>query len=229
VAVQVETIPLLALPAVLFPGTFLPIDLHHISHPELVAECLEEGKELGVILTAFEPGSATPAVPYTVGCFATVAFLLYQNETPTSAVLYGDRRLRLLEMVPDTPMPVGRIEVLDEFEGPHAKQRSRQASQLFQRYLGLIRQRYQADVTSVPLPDDPTAASYLLASALYLPLDTKQRWLETASATLRLEAELAYLTDECDRLTTFLALAHSGRHHYTLPDPNLYLSKISLN
>lgn len=228
-SVQAETIPLLTLPAVLFPGTFLPLDLGHDHQQRLVADCMEEERSLGVMLAPSETGGHHPTVPCTVGCMASVAFLLYQNEQPVSAVLFGERRIRLMDILHHEPYPVGRIEVMDEFDGPHAQQRSKQASHLFQHYLGLIRQRYQADLTSVPLPDDPTTASYLLASALYLPLDTKQRWLETATAASRLEAELAYLNNECERLSTFLALTQHTEHHYILPDPEAYLAMISLN
>ncbi|HOS43630.1 MAG TPA: hypothetical protein PK794_08075, partial [Armatimonadota bacterium] len=124
---------------------------------------------------------------------------------------------------------LGCAAMMDELDGVNAQQRTRQAGRVFQQYLSLIRQRYQADITHVPLPDDPTAASYLLASALYVSVETKQHWLESATAALRLEAELAYLTDECERLTTFLTLTRGQRHAYTLPDYEHLAGMISLN
>ena len=44
-------IPLLPLPAVLFPGTFLPLQLHDDGHRALVRECVDRSEQLGVVLT----------------------------------------------------------------------------------------------------------------------------------------------------------------------------------
>ena len=81
----------------------------------------------------------------------------------------------------------------------------------------------------MPLPDDPVIASYLLAAVLYLPLETKQRWLESASAALRLKEELAFLNTECERLATILALSQHTQRKYAAPDSHLFTSVISMN
>ncbi len=226
---EFEAIPLLTLPAVLFPGTFLPIELHEPDQRALLGECMDSSRHLGVVYTHPDTAGAPVSLPSTIGCKASVAFLLHQNEQPMHAILFGEHRIRLTEVSQQEPYPTGLAEMLDELDGVNARQRTRQAGRIFQQYLSLIRQRYQADITNVPLPDDPTAASYLLASALYVPLETKQRWLESATAALRLEAELAYLTEECERLTTFLTLTRGHRHAYTIPDYEHFAGMISLN
>ncbi|HOF86767.1 MAG TPA: LON peptidase substrate-binding domain-containing protein [Armatimonadota bacterium] len=226
---ELEAIPLLTLPAVLFPGTFLPIALHEHGQRALLSACTESSRRLGVVYAHPDAAGAPLSPPSSVGCLASVAFLLHQNEQPMHAILFGEHRIRLTEISQQAPYPLGCAAMMDELDGVNAQQRTRQAGRVFQQYLSLIRQRYQADITHVPLPDDPTAASYLLASALYVSVETKQHWLESATAALRLEAELAYLTDECERLTTFLTLTRGQRHAYTLPDYEHLAGMISLN
>ncbi len=225
---EIQTIPLLALPAVLFPGTFLPIELHEPGQRELLSSCSEASAPLGVVYAHSDITGAPPSLHSSIGCMASVAFLLYQHEQPIHAILLGERRVRLTEILQQDPYPTGAIEIIDDVDGVNAQHRTKQASRIFQRYLSLIRQRYQADISSVPLPDDPTAASYLLASALYLPQEMKQRWLESATAALRLEAELAYLTGECERLSIFLTLIRTQQHTYSLPDSEVFSGMISL-
>lgn len=222
-------IPLLPLPAVLFPGTFLPVQIVEARHQELLHACAADHQHLGVILTPGKIGGHSPAA-CTVGCVASVTLLLDSEEDQSSnVVLYGEQRMRVMEFTRQDPYSKGCIEMLEEYPGLHAERRTKQASTLFQRYLELIRHRYQAQVTNLPLPDDPVMASYLLAAVLFLPLETKQRWLESASAALRLQEELAYLHAECDKITTILALSHHTQHSYAVPDMQLFANFISPN
>ncbi len=224
-------IPLLPLPAVLFPGTFLPLQFDEDGQRDLVRECVDRSGQLGVVLTPGDTGGTRMSVPCTTGCLATVALLLYEDdrEQPVSAVLYGERRMRVVDYVQQDPYLTGRIELLDDYSGHNAERRITRATELFERYLDLIRRRYHTEVVNLPLPHDPIMASYLLASVLYLPLETKQRWLESASAAHRLDEQLAYLSAECDKLAMSLQLSQFTHHVYTIPDYRLYLRYIGGN
>jgi Lon protease-like protein len=226
-------IPLLPLPAVLFPGTFLPVQLHDEGHRALVRECVDRSEQLGVVLAPGDAGGARASVPCTTGCLATVALLLYEDEhdqdQPISVVLYGERRMRVVDFVQQDPYLTGHVELLDDYSGQQAERRIVRATALFERYLDLVRQRYDTDVVNLPLPNDPIMASYLLASVLYLPLETKQRWLESASAVHRLDEQLAYLDAECDKLAMSLQLSQFTHHVYTIPDHRLYVRYVGGN
>ncbi len=200
-------IPLISLPAVLFPGTFLPLQLPEQKHRDLLNRCVDGNEYLGVVLNPGQAGPGRPAVPYTTGCLASVALMLADGEESNSVVLYGEQRMRVVDFEQQTDHFAGHVEMLKDYSGLHAQRRTKQAAQFFQRYLDLISTRYQTHAVNMPLPDDPIAASYLLASVLYLPLEVKQRWLESDSAALRLEEELAFLQAECEKLTTFLAIS----------------------
>jgi len=222
--------PLLSLPAVLFPGTFLPVQITDPSHRLLLQDCNDGERHLGVILKPGQGGNGRPAVPCMTGCTASIALLLDSDERkPMNVVLYGEQRMRVLDFTRQAPYTAGHIEVMDDYSGLHAERRTKQASKMFNRYLELIRQRYQAQVANLELPDDPVMASYLIAAVLHLPLETKQRWLEAASAALRLQEELAFLDTECEKLASTLALSLHTQHTYVTPDAHMFAALISQN
>jgi Lon protease-like protein len=226
-----KEIPLFPLPTVLFPGTFLPLRITDESQRSLLRDCVDQGDHLGVILNPGGDGSGRPSVPCTTGCLATVALLLRDDNEfqPMNAVLRGERRIRVVDYVQQDPYLTGRIEMLDDHAGLNATRHTKQAARLFQKYIDLVRLRYQAEVADLTLPDDPTLASYLLASVLYLPIEMKQHWLESASATIRLKEELAFLQAECERMAVFQTLSQKKNQQYSTPDIHLYTTLISQN
>jgi ATP-dependent Lon protease len=224
-------IPILPLPAVLFPGTFLPLDIADETQMTLLRDCSEEGQQLGVVFDPRQMEQTRPGIPYTTGCTASISLMIYETEETevVRTVLYGEQRMRVVDFVQQDPYLTGRVELLEEYAGTLAERRNRQARELFSQYLELIRRRYEVDIINVPFPDDPAMMSYLLASVLRLPLMTKQRWLETVATDMRLREELAFLTDECEKLTALLTLAQRGAHRYVTPDYQLYTNLLSAN
>ncbi|HEX2948546.1 MAG TPA: LON peptidase substrate-binding domain-containing protein [Armatimonadota bacterium] len=226
-------IPLLPLPTVLFPGTFLPLQITDESQRAMLRACVDEGNSLGVVLTSDDDLHAKSAIPYTTGCLASVALLAYENDDfsdePISVVLYGEHRIRIIEYVQQDPYLTGQVESFKDYDGLNVERRAQQTSQRFDQYLDIVREYYSADVINFSLPSDPTLASYVLASVLYLPLSIKQRWLESPSTAYRLEQELAYLQAECEKHEVLLSLSRQMHRRYSFPDPQLYLSLTSNN
>ena len=223
--------PILSLPAVLFPGTFLPVQISEPAHRQLLHDCADEGKLLGVILHPGQNGHGSgPAAACTVGCTASVALLLDADAPDTmNVVLYGEQRMRVETLIQQEPYARATLEVMEDYLGENAERRGKQASRLFQRYLDLIRRRYKAQVVNLPLPDDPIMASYLLAAVLFLPLELKQHWLESASVAMRLQEELSFLHTECEKIATLLALSHQTQHNYAPPDKEYFNALFTQN
>ena len=210
----------------------MPLRVTDDSQCRLIHDCVDGEHHLGVILTGGIDSSAPRlSVPYTTGCLASVALLVHDDEDcrPLNVVLRGERRIRVVDYIQQDPYLTGHIELLDDYAGLHAQRRTKQATLLFNQYLELVRQRYQTDIVGLSLPEDPTMASYLLASVLYLPQEMKQHWLESASAACRLDEELAYLNVECERLSIFHALSQRSHQVLVSPDARNYSALISEN
>lgn len=232
-SVEPGEIPLLPVPAVLFPGTFLPMQVSAETDRSLFRDCVDANYRIGVVSTLGDSDSFRSTIPCTTGCMASVALLSRlrnaADEEPFDVVLYGEERIRILDFVQQDPYLTGHFELLQEYGGPHAEQRTQQAEQLLQQYLHLIQLQYDTEIINISLPSDPTMASYLLASLLFSPLELKQRWLESLSTTLRLEEELSFLQTECDKHQTLLALSTYMNQRYTVTDARRYIALTSVN
>lgn len=224
-------VALLPISAVLFPGTYLPLHIDGVDERRLVRECVDAGRRMGVV---YAPGKTTPGrvtVPCTMGCLATVSLFTQEgeHEDEVHVVLYGERRMRVMGFTQQIPYLAGQVEVLDDCAGPHADRRAREATDAYRQYNDLMRARYNPDLLDVPVPDDPSAASYMLASVLHQPFESKQRWLESATASQRLCEQLVYLRSECEKLAVLHAIAQKQAHNYLQPDPNVYFALTSPN
>jgi len=225
-------IPLFPLTTVLFPGTFLPVQITEDAHRELLRDCADQSDRLGVILMPGADGSGgRTTVPFTTGCLASIAMLLQDSNDalPTGALLYGEQRMRVVDYDQQGHYLTGHVDILEDYTGMHAERRTRQVSDLFRQYLDLVRQRYQTDMVQMAIPANPILASYMLASVLYLPSEVKQRWLESDSASSRLKEQVFFLRGECEKLSVFLALAQNARVHNSMPGYHVYTSLVSRN
>lgn len=225
-------IPLLTIPAVLFPGTFLPTRIDDDAQCALLRECVDAGRQVGVVLTCAEE-SARSVVPYTTGCLATATiFASVQDEdaqAPLTVVLFGDQRFRVLSFVQQDPYLTGRVELLDDYAGMYVERRLEQVAQLFTQYMQLISAQCWSESIDLTLPHDPTAAAYFLASVLRIPRETKQRWLEVDTTAARLKVIAAYLSVECERQETLLAITARTQQRYMIPNSTHDFPAISRN
>ena len=224
-----QEIPLLTLPAVLFPGTFLPMQAIEEPHRALLRDCVREERQVGVVLMPGEERGQRSAIPCTTGCLASVALVAHNDEDefdeePLGVVLYGEQRIRVVHFVQQDPYLTGRVEMLEEYGGANTGKRTERVALLFKKYLDLIQHYTPSELLEFTLPHDPTAASFMIASVLSLPLQVKQRWLESSSTRDRLEEQAAYLQAESERHELLLLLSRTLGHRYSLPDPHIYLA-----
>ncbi|HEY3376245.1 MAG TPA: LON peptidase substrate-binding domain-containing protein [Armatimonadota bacterium] len=228
-----DEIPILTVPTVLFPGTFLPVQVTDDAQRKLLRDCLSAGRRLGVILSPDARHASRSSIPFTTGCLASVTLLAHSgdenSEEPLQAMLFGKQRMRVLDLLQQKPYLTGRIEQLDDQHGANIARRTEQVARIFAQYLAVIGEYYDTEVDDITLPHDPTMASYMLASVLYLPAVLKQRWLESASTALRLDEEQRYLAMECEKHTALLRLSQYADQRFSPPDHRLYLTLTSQN
>jgi hypothetical protein len=95
------------------------------------------------------------------------------------------------------------VRELPEATGEGAEQRSVKAGRLFTRYVATLLRMANEPAEPIVVPDDPVAASYLIAAGLQVDLADKQRLLTIPSASERLAAEAALLRRELALLEHF--------------------------
>jgi Lon protease-like protein len=175
-----DRFPLFPLPLVALPGEYVPLHIFEPRYRTMIAECLEEERELGIVWLADE--ELKP-----VGCAVTIERVLERMDDGRMNILTrGTRPFEVLERRDDLPYPAGRIEFLADREEPASDDA-----------LGAAREAYAALVLDATdkAPEPELLAgmgAYAMAATIEFGLEAKQGLLELRSenARLRLLARL---------------------------------------
>jgi Lon protease-like protein len=196
-----QRLPLFPLGTVLVPGLVLPLHIFEPRYRQLVADLEdlpEDDREFGVIAIreGGEVGSGSLRALYDVGCAATLQSITTTEDGRSQILSTGVRRFKLLDLDidADTPYLTGLVDWLDEEDGeldPTTPLRSRA---LWARYTELLAGFGPQVVQDLPL--DPGPLSYLLTTAVVMPLHQRQGLLSARTDADRLDAINRYLRSE---------------------------------
>lgn len=175
-------IPLFPLNVVLYPGATLPLHIFEPRYKEMIAECIEQKKQFGIV-RAMEEGVAH------IGCTAEIVSIAKKYDDGRMDILTrGVERFEVIEVHEERAFLQAEISLVHddpESSKPEAPLVA-QAVRLHAEIAKLAGADLSADKNSANL-------SYLLAGSLPLDLDFKQNLLATLSESKRLEAVVGYL------------------------------------
>jgi len=196
-------LPLFPLQTVLYPGLPIPLHVFEDRYRRMFKRVLDGERRFGVvaIVKGQEVGPAASYHP--VGCLAEVAEVRRHADGRLDVVARGLSRFRIDGVVQAAPYIVAEVSELPETTGEAAEQRSVKAGRLFTRYVAALLQMTGGQVEAIDIPEDPVAASYLVAAGLQVDLADKQRLLTIPSAAERLAAEATLLRRELVLLEHF--------------------------
>jgi Lon protease-like protein len=185
--VCVEEIGLFPLGTVLLPTERLPLHIFEPRYRELIGECIEQGREFGLIL-ADDDGLRE------IGTRAAVTDVLQRfDDGRLNVVVEGRERFRLVELTAGRSFQTGEVEPVDDLAGEPDPADVERALTLLRR-LGEIA---GADVEGVSVAS--SAPSFELAARVEFDPRVKQELLEQRSEPQRLET-LAHLLEQAARL-----------------------------
>jgi Lon protease-like protein len=196
-----QRLPLFPLGTVLVPGLVLPLHIFEPRYRQLVADLEdlpEDEREFGVVAIreGGEVGSGSLRALYDVGCAAALQQVTTAEDGRSQILSTGIRRFRLvdLDVEADTPYLTGVVEWLDELDGdldPSLALRSRALWARYTELLGGFGPQVVQD-----LPQDAGPLSYLLTTAVVMPLHQRQGLLSAPSDAERLSAINRFLRSE---------------------------------
>jgi Lon protease-like protein len=196
-----QRLPLFPLSTVLVPGLVLPLHIFEPRYRQLVADLEqlpEDDREFGVVAIreGGEVGAGSLRALYDVGCAATLQQVTTLPDGRSQILSTGARRFRLLDLDldADTPYLTGLVEWVAEQEGeldPTTTLRSRALWARYTELLGGFGPQVVQD-----LPEDPGPLSYLLTTAVVMPLPQRQALLSAATDAERLTAVNHFLRGE---------------------------------
>ena len=199
-----ERIPLFPLHTVLLPNTDLGVHVFEPRYRSLVADCLSNGDEFGIVLLRANR-NGDDATPHVVGTSARVGGYARLPDGRYLLEVEGTRRFRIIDMHWNGSYPWATVSWLAEEIGNFAA--AREAGDEVESMVFLYRALDGDSDLPVRLSIDPVVRSYQVASLLRVPAPVKQSLLEEATAAERLEREQEILRREI----TLLDLARSSR------------------
>ena len=187
----------------LYPGLPSPLHVFEDRYRQMFKRILATERRFGVVAIVKGRDVDAGATYHPVGCLAEVAEVRRHAEGRLDVVARGRSRFRIDGVTQAAPYIVAEISELPETTGEAAEQRSIKAGRLFTRYVTTLLEMTGGQVEPIDIPEDPVAASYLVAAGLQVDLADKQRLLTIPSASERLAAEATLLRRELVLLEHF--------------------------
>jgi Lon protease-like protein len=174
-------IPLFPLEVVLFPGTPLPLHIFEPRYKEMIAECLAQHRNFGV-LRAVDQGLAE------VGCTAEIVTLVKEYpDGRLDLVTEGRERFEILRVNHERSFLQADVLLIGDEPGTPPQEDTTRAIQLHSELLAIAGAKQDLSAA------DPTLLSFYLAGSLPLDLDFKQKLLSSRSEPERLSLLISYL------------------------------------
>jgi len=166
---------------VLFPDGVLPLKIFEQRYIEMTKICLRDNRPFGICQIREGSEVGAPALPETVGCFATIT----QWDMPQLGMFHlmvrGNERFRIIEtQVAANGLISGQVELLAPESGPA------EVDQACSEVLKLVIDKVGSANFSAPIKlDDPAWVAYRLAEILPVDAAVKQRLLELQDVEAR--------------------------------------------
>ncbi|MEZ4670956.1 MAG: LON peptidase substrate-binding domain-containing protein [Anaerolineae bacterium] len=177
-------LPLFPLNTVLFPG--MPIKLHIFEerYKLMISRCYAEGQPFGIALIKSGNQVGDGAVPFMVGCTATITEMEPLPDGRMNIVAVGKDRFVAHSFKHDEPYLVGMVETfpLEQQEPEMLETTGRSLRPWVRKYLQTLADASETQFDLGQLPGDPLQLAYLASFLLNVPTEQKQDLLAIESA-----------------------------------------------
>ena len=195
-------LPLFPLQTVLYPGLPIPLHVFEERYRQMFKRVLDGERRFGVVAIVKGRDVDAGATYHPIGCVAEVAEVDRHADGRLDVVARGRSRFRIDGVAQAAPYIVAEVSELPEDRGRRpSSARSRPAGCSPATWPRCCMAGQEAE--PIDIPDDPVAASYLVAAGLQVDLADKQRLLTIPSASERLAAEAVLLRRELVLLEHF--------------------------
>ena len=198
---QERCLALLPLNTVLFPNASLPLQIVDGRYKLMVQHCLDGDSKLGAVLNKTGSRVGEPAIPYSTGTLAHIVQASSVESGQMFLSVIGQQRFHINRITQHDPYMSAHVELLEddieEWVPPTMMEAIREMAARRARLVLGLRGGW---VRESRTPSGPVPLSYLIAGVLQIGPPEKQALLEAASASKRLEDEVALLRREVEVL-----------------------------
>jgi Lon protease-like protein len=189
-------IPLFPLATVVFfPNTLLPLHVFETRYRQMVSDIMSAERIIGMVL--LKPGwekdyQGNPEI-YNVACMGRMVSAEPLEDGRFNIVLYGLKRVKILETVKDNPYRLVRVKILEDVHGTNEEVYRERIIELVSKWNGMLGKEHESHRinidTRLPLENLTDAFASLNISNVF----EKQELLEEVSILKRAEKILSYL------------------------------------
>lgn len=211
---------------VLFPGMVLPLHIFEPRYREMIGRCIEQRMPFGVTLISEGEEVGAPALPCMVGTAARIVRVERLEDGCMNITTVGTQRFRIVELHHTHSYLSATVAHFPVVNGA-----TKLATELAQRvrpqvldYVDLLGKACNNKLTLDRLPEDPLTLAFLVAIALQVKAEEKQKMLEQVGIPeiLRVESrllarEMKLLQFMLDTQQDVLAM-NSGPSGYVFPN-----------
>lgn len=187
-------IPIFPLNTVLFPKMPLPLHVFEERFRRLIEWCIDRKEPFGVVL-AKDPDERGLEVAR-IGTIASIQAVQKLEGGRYNVLAIGAERFSVLvrDTTPDG-YDMALVETLTDSPADPAYVSALVAEtrRLFGSFFDALIQRSGLTALDYELPEDPTELSFVVAAVLQMPVERRQRLLETTNTPERLQEEIAWL------------------------------------
>ncbi len=198
---QLNYLRLFPLSLVLFPGVRTPLHIFEDRYKQMINECITLDEPFGIVLARED--AEEDDLPHDYGTAAVVTHVERLSGGRMNIVVQGERRFRIVELVPGHPYRAAMVEFLDPVVPPSLRRSTLpgQVAEAFTRYIRLLAGLAGQSVEALELPDDVVMLSSVVASLLAVPLELRQNLLSVLDVERLLEEELELLNLQIETIS----------------------------
>jgi Lon protease-like protein len=140
-------IPLFPLPnVVFFPNSLLPLHVFEPRYRQMLEDIIDSERIIGMVL--LKPGweknyHDNPEI-FSVGCMGRIINIEVEKDGRSNIVLYGLKRVRIVEIVHDAPYRLARVNLMEDVQGTNEEGYQKRIIELSSRWNSLLGRQYKS-------------------------------------------------------------------------------------
>lgn len=208
-----RNLPLFPLDMVLFPGAGASLQIFEPRYREMLRDCVAGDRRFGIVLIKNGTDTGPSAEPFSVGTIAHITEIGTPRRGAIPINVEGENRFRIVEESRLKPYLSAEVEVFDDDPEDMASDEIVVASHdAALRYVGTVLASQGVFKAEPDVPADPVELSYYMGMiATTASNRSLQRILEVERLGDRLQAAIALLEEEADRLQKAFMRSGPGR------------------
>ena len=195
-------LPLFPLNLVLFPGQVQHLHIFEPRYREMINYCVDHNHPFGIVLVRESENKVGKTVPHDIGTAARIVGLERLDDGRMFITTVGTKRFYIDKLSYDRSYLTGEVRSYPVINGSTKKatELAQQVRPRIMDYVDLISEASRSKLSLKRLPEDPTSLAFLIAMALQIGSDEKQKLLSLPGIPQMLARENYLLAREAKLL-----------------------------